>query len=135
MNISRKEFFRESIASLGEAFFTMAGALNGSPPPFPETRADMEYLPAGRPGMVAVADNNLCLAGGCGCFTCIERCETRAIHLLLGTGIRVDESACTGCGFCESLCPVTPKAVVLKDRIPVDSASASRAEEIPMKGD
>ena len=72
--------------------------------------------------MVAAADNEHCLARGCGCFTCLERCEADAIRLLPGKGIQVDSALCTGCGNCEALCPVTPKAVRLRPR-PVDDAT------------
>ena len=54
-------------------------------------------------------------AGGCiasgGCFTCSERCPEGAIEIAWGSGVRIDPERCTGCGICESCCPVHPKAI------------------------
>jgi len=43
----------------------------------------------------------------------VERCDTQAISVVMGEGIRIDEACCTGCGTCEYVCPVTPKAVTI----------------------
>jgi len=51
-----------------------------------------------------------------GCFSCEERCDARAISLVMGAGVRIDETLCTGCGTCEYVCPVTPKAVRIVPR-------------------
>ncbi len=51
-----------------------------------------------------------CLAGG-GCFTCSERCPEGAIDIAWGQGVSVDPERCTGCGTCESCCPVQPAAI------------------------
>ena len=42
--------------------------------------------------MIAKAENQHCLAKGCGCFSCVERCEYDAIKLIPGTGISIDEA-------------------------------------------
>ncbi len=117
MNISRKEFFRKSLFSLGEALNVIAGgAVQPHVEVAPETQQEPEFVPAERPDLLAIADNSICLARNCGCFACIERCEPRAIHVVFGTGIRIDEARCTGCGWCEYVCPVTPKAVTISPR-------------------
>lgn len=117
MNLSRKEFFRKSLFSLGEAVVAITGVVQSQADVTPETQQELEFAPAERPELLAVADNGLCLARNCGCFACIERCEPKAIHLVFGTGIRIDETGCTGCGTCEHICPVTPKAITLKARM------------------
>jgi ferredoxin len=115
MDITRKEFFRQTLLSFGRAALNLAETAQGSPPAVraasPET---ISAVPG--PDMVAQPDNGRCLAGNCGCFACIERCEPRAIALVLGEGIRVDPEICSGCGTCEYVCPVFPKAVVLTAR-------------------
>jgi ferredoxin len=116
VNLSRKEFFRKSLFSLGEAVVAITGAVQPQADAAPEIREGGEFVPTDRPDLLAMADNALCLARNCGCFACIERCEPKAIHLVFGTGIRIDEDACTGCGLCEHICPVTPKAISLTPR-------------------
>jgi len=51
-----------------------------------------------------------CIASG-GCFSCSERCPEGAIEIAWGSGVRVDPERCTGCGTCESCCPVQPAAI------------------------
>lgn len=116
MNISRKEFFRKSLFSLGEAICTVTGVAQPQADAANEIHEEPEFVPTNRPDLLAVADNALCLARNCGCFACIERCEPKAIHLVFGTGIRIDQDVCTGCGSCEHVCPVTPKAVTISPR-------------------
>lgn len=117
MNISRKEFFRQSLFSLSDAVRAVTGQAMPEGDAAPEIREEQEFVPTDRLNLRAVADNGLCLARNCGCFACIERCEPGAIHLVFGTGIRIDEDRCTGCGSCEYVCPVTPKAISLKPRM------------------
>src|SRR6185369_5119474 len=116
MNISRKEFFRKSLFSLGEAVSTVSNALHVADadevPPQPEE----EFVPLVSDDQVAVAHNEHCLARNCGCFACVERCEPQAIMVVMGEGIRIDGALCTGCGTCEYVCPVNPKAVILQPR-------------------
>ena len=116
MNLSRKEFFRKSLFSLGEAICTVTGVAQPQPDTADEIPEEQAFVPVDRPDLLAVGDNELCLARNCGCFACIERCEAKAIHLVFGTGIRIDEEACTGCGWCEHVCPVTPKALRMQAR-------------------
>ncbi|QEM67200.1 hypothetical protein FO488_02840 [Geobacter sp. FeAm09] len=116
MNISRKEFFKKSLYSLGEAITTVSGALKEPEPEQPTIRDTADFVTAPHEGMRAVAHNERCLARNCGCFACFERCEAQAITVVMGEGIRIDAAKCTGCGTCEYVCPVTPKAVSLQPR-------------------
>jgi ferredoxin len=116
--LSRKDFFRQGIFSLGETLLKVSGtALNVYVSPgLPPSDFDPDKEPVADENMIAKADNQHCLAKGCGCFSCVERCENEAIKLIPGTGISIDEALCTGCGTCEYICPVEPKAVVLISR-------------------
>lgn len=117
MTISRKEFFRQGLFSLGRAALDVRDALQLKPaeadPGLPEESA---AAPEPRPDMVAEPFNERCLARSCGCFACAERCEPQAILLVPGEGIRIDRERCCGCGMCEYVCPVSPKAVALAPR-------------------
>lgn len=113
MTLSRKEFFRQGFFSLGETFLKAGGSLwemRDSPGPSPaDGEQDREPVPD--LNTLAVVDNRHCPAKHCGCFSCLERCAARAISLVMGTGIRIDQALCSGCGICEYVCPVTPKAI------------------------
>ena len=63
-----------------------------------------------------------CIAfNGITCRLCEEACEVRAIRFVTTVGFKsvplVDDQACTGCGFCQAVCPV--KAVDLRP-VPVE---------------
>jgi ferredoxin len=121
MSITRKEFFRQGFISLGRTALDLAGTLKGGETVEAAVFPDM--LPSGepRPDMSAFSFNGRCLARNCGCFTCVERCQSQAIMVVPGEGIRIDETRCTGCGTCEYVCPVSPRAVILQPRtIPVE---------------
>ena len=116
MNISRKEFFKKSLLSLGEAIGSISGVLKTPtevPLEIPDT-TDFDAAP--HEEKVAVGHNELCLAKNSGCFACMERCDFNAIKLIPGVGIRINAYLCTGCGTCEYVCPVTPKAVRMQVR-------------------
>ena len=116
MDISRKEFFRTSFMSICEAVSTVSNALKESTP-LPEADTASEDLRSRPPEeLVAVAENGFCLARSCGCFSCMERCETGAITLIPGVGIRIDPLLCNGCGVCEDICPTTPKGARMSAR-------------------
>jgi ferredoxin len=121
--ISRKEFFKQSAASLGRALLEVSAAVRPTGGQVQSVAAEVP-LPL-EPGaeVVALAFNEHCLARSCGCFTCLERCAVEAIKLIPGVGIRINPSLCTGCGDCEACCPVTPKAVRLRQRPPADNAA------------
>jgi len=116
MNISRKEFFRQSLRSLGEAVVTVGDALK-APVALPiEIRDQDDFESSPREDLVAMAHNEQCLARSCGCFSCAERCELEAVKIIPGVGIRINQQLCNGCGICQYVCPVEPKAVVLIPR-------------------
>ncbi|WP_052263235.1 4Fe-4S dicluster domain-containing protein [Geobacter pickeringii] len=58
----------------------------------------------------ATVDQGRCLVRG-GCFACSERCPEGAITPRAGSEIRVSTPRCSGCGACEHVCPVEPKAM------------------------
>ena len=48
------------------------------------------------------------------CGACAEVCPTHAVHTILENNIhhpRIRPDACIGCGACQLVCPVTPKAI------------------------
>jgi len=116
MDISRKEFFKKSLYSLGEAITAVTGALKEPEPERPTIPDTADFAPTTRENMRAVAHNEHCLARNCGCFACFERCDPQAITVVMGVGIRIDEARCTGCGTCEYVCPAVPKAVRMQPR-------------------
>lgn len=116
MNLSRKAFFKQGIYSLAEALGSVTGALKASPPVEPEEPDERDFVPTPRDDRVAVADSGQCLGRSCGCFSCEESCEAEAVTVVMGEGVRIDAARCTGCGACEHVCPVTPKAVRLQPR-------------------
>ena len=133
MSISRKEFFIKSLYSLGEACSTVSKALNDHEADDYPCQPEGEFVPFDRDDVAAVAHNEHCLARNCGCFACVERCEPQAIMVVMGEGIRIDPSRCTGCGTCEYVCPVSPKAVTLAPRQLADGKSGSEAKNIYRK--
>jgi ferredoxin len=116
MSITRKEFLRQGFFSLGKTALDIAGTLRGGEVAEEPVIPDLEPSGEPRPDMVATPFNERCLARNCGCFACVERCEPQAIMVVPGEGIRIDESLCTGCGTCEYVCPVGPKAIALSIR-------------------
>lgn len=117
MSITRKEFFRQALFSFGKTALDITDTVRGTlPSTSPEATYDAYVPSTPGPDMVAEPHNAGCLAGNCGCFACVERCEPYAITLVPGEGIRVNAERCTGCGTCEYVCPVSPKAVVLTPR-------------------
>ncbi len=135
MNISRKDFFKKSIFSLGEAVFSVKDALNGPVVEEHPNQQEGEFTPNTGEDRLAVARNEHCLARNCGCFACVDRCEPQAIMVVMGEGIRVDESRCTGCGTCEHVCPVTPKAVRMEPRKKESDPASLDADAISKKGE
>lgn len=117
MEISRKDFFRHGLLSLGKTALEIAGTLQGSKTDEYALPPDGTQPAEPHPDMVALPCNEHCLARNCGCFACAERCQTQAILILPGAGIRIDSTRCTGCGSCEYVCPATPKAIILKARM------------------
>jgi len=129
VNISRKDFFRQTILSLGRTIVEVANAVRPNPDAVLQAQPDeSSALREPDEKMVASAFNEHCLARQCGCFACVDRCEPQAILVVMGEGIRVEETKCTGCGTCEYVCPMTPKAVRLQPRqnerhIPADTST------------
>lgn len=136
MTLSRKDFFKQGLFSIGEALLKAGGAVAGvqETPVSQPDEYDESSAPVYDENTVARADNQHCLAKNCGCFSCAERCEPGAIMLIPGTGIKIDEERCTGCGSCEYVCPVTPKAIRMQART-IHTPSAAYAEQPPQKGE
>jgi len=134
MSITRKEFFRQGFISLGKTALDIAGTLKGGDTV--EAALIPDTAPSGepRPDMSATPFNVRCLARNCGCFACVERCQSQAIMVVPGEGVRVDETRCTGCGTCQYVCPVNPKAVMLQHRTKPE-IPAMNADIIPAKGE
>jgi len=130
MSISRKEFFIKSLYSLGEAVSTVGNALNAADTDEPPRQPEGAFVPVVRDDLVAVAHNEHCLARNCGCFACVERCEPQAIMVVMGEGVRIDASRCIGCGTCEYVCPVSPKAAALVPRRPKENNQSKEAKII-----
>ena len=82
----------------------------------PALAVQEDFVPVAHAEMLAVADNSRCLAKSCGCFACSDRCDAGAVTVVPGQGIRIDADRCIGCGTCEYVCPVTPKAIFMKER-------------------
>jgi ferredoxin len=116
MSITRKEFFRQALFSVGKTALDLTDTVRGTLPAFPPEEHGTHVPADPGPDMVAEPHNSRCLAANCGCFACVERCGSHAIILVPGVGIRVNANDCTGCGTCEYVCPVSPKAVVLVPR-------------------
>ena len=145
MTLSRKDFFRQSFFSLGETLLKVGetvrdvqGSLYSTPVDTGqdiEQDIEQEQEPAPDCNKVAKADNQLCMAKYCGCFSCVERCEAQAVIVVMGEGIRIDENLCTGCGTCQYVCPMTPKAVSMQPRTTILTPSAEQAELPPQKGE
>jgi ferredoxin len=135
MSITRKEFFRQGFLSLGKTALEIAGTLKGNETTEAAGIPDTAPSDEPRPDMVATSFSERCLARNCGCFACVERCQSQAVMVIPGEGIRVDETRCTGCGTCEYVCPVVPKAVILQPRtVPVE-LFAMNAVNTPTKGE
>ena len=135
MDISRKEFFRRSLLSLGEAVYSVSTALKGPSDNILEVPDTGDFEATPMENQVAVAHNGNCLARSSGCFSCIERCEPAAIKLIPGVGIRINQQLCNGCATCEYVCPTTPKAVRMQERTITHTPSADHAELPPQKGE
>jgi ferredoxin len=116
MSISRKEFFRQGMFSLGKTALDIAETLKGRLPVIPASVPGEAPSSEPRPDMVAEAFNERCLARSNECSACVERCKPEAIKLIPGVGIRINPLFCNGCSDCEYVCPVEPKAVVLIPR-------------------
>jgi ferredoxin len=55
--------------------------------------------------------------------------------MVVSVGIRIDESRCTGCGTCEYVCPVNPKAIILQPRTKAIETVAQNADNNTVKGE
>ncbi len=116
MSISRKDFFRQSLFSLGKTALDIAETVKGRIPNIPLESLGAAPSSEPRPDLVAEAFNERCLARSNSCSACVDRCKPVAIKLNPGVGIRINPQFCNGCGECEYVCPVDPKAVVLVPR-------------------
>lgn len=135
MNISRKDFFRKSLLSLGEALCSASGVVKSPSEPVLALPDMADFVPTPDEEFAAVAHNDFCLARSSGCFACMERCEPEAIKLIPGVGVRINQQLCNGCGTCEHVCPVTPKGIRMQARTTMQNTSAYQAELPPEKGE
>lgn len=135
MNISRKDFFRKSLLSFGEALCSASGVVKSPSEPAIEVPDMADFVPKPNEEFSAVAHNDICLARNSGCFACMERCEPGAIKLIPGVGIRINPRLCNGCGTCEHVCPVTPKGIRMQARTTMQNTSAYQAELPPERGE
>jgi ferredoxin len=135
MSITRKEFFHQGFISLGRTALDIAGAVKGGESLEPAVTPDTVPPDEPRSDLAASPFNERCLASNCGCFACVERCQAQAIMVVAGEGIRIDETRCIGCGTCEYVCPVNPKAVILQPRTKPVETPAMNADTIPAKGE
>ncbi|MDY0383653.1 4Fe-4S dicluster domain-containing protein [Trichlorobacter sp.] len=110
MTLTRKDFFRQGFFSLGDVLLKKTGLTHQSAE---QELEELDALPDDC-RRVATLLNERCLARGCGCFSCVERCEQGAISVSPGQGVRIDGSRCNGCGSCWQVCPVQPKAIRLQ---------------------
>jgi len=134
MNISRKEFLRKSLFSLGETVRTVCDALKTPAAVSMEVRDTDDFDATPLEDQVAVAHNEQCLARNSGCFACMEHCKSEAIKLIPGVGVRINQQLCNGCGTCEYACPVTPKAVRMRTRTISQTSYSDQSELPPQKG-
>ncbi|GAC1469052.1 MAG: hypothetical protein PVSMB11_04760 [Desulfuromonadaceae bacterium] len=134
MNLSRKDFFRKSLFSLGEALCSVSGVLKVSSEPTMVVPDMADFVSTPHEELSAVAHNDTCLARNSGCFACMERCESDAIKLIPGVGVRINQQLCTGCGTCEYICPVTPKGVRMQTRTAMQTPSTDYSEQPTEKG-
>ncbi|MDD5286914.1 MAG: 4Fe-4S binding protein [Desulfuromonadaceae bacterium] len=116
MSISRKDFFKQGLFSLGKTAIDIADTLKGRLPAAYLEPQGGAPLAEPRPDMVAESLNERCLARSNSCSACVECCKPLAIKLIPGVGIRINPQFCNGCGTCEYVCPVEPKAVFLIPR-------------------
>ncbi len=116
MSISRKDFFKQGLFSLGKTALDIAETIKVRLPSIPVVSLDSVPVPEPHPDLVADAFNERCLARTNECSACVEICKPKAIKLNPGVGIRINPQFCDGCGNCEYVCPVEPKAVVLIPR-------------------
>lgn len=135
MNISRKDFFKKSLLSLGEVVCSVSDVLKPSAEPTLALPDIADFVAVPRDDQLAVAHNEYCLAKNSGCFACVECCDSRAIRLMPGVGIRINSELCAGCGTCEYVCPVDPKAVRMMTRTVSQSPPADSAEIVSDKED
>jgi Pyruvate/2-oxoacid:ferredoxin oxidoreductase delta subunit len=133
MNISRKEFFRHGLLSLGKTALEIAGTI--SPETIGTAADNPEAVPAcdPHPDLFAEPLNEHCLTKSNGCSECIARCEPVAIKLISGVGIRINPRLCNGCSCCEYVCPATPKAITMQSRPTQTAPEADFTGSPPVK--
>jgi len=135
MNISRKDFFRKSLFSLGEAVCSASGILKNSSEPAMTVPDSADFVSTPHEELSAVAHHDTCLARNSGCFACMGHCVSGAIKLIPGVGVRINQQLCNGCGTCENVCPVSPKAVRMQARTTMKTPSVDQVKLPPQKGE
>jgi polyferredoxin len=115
----RPTFLESGISGLGtpQLVARQGGcSINPSCPQLCAKVCPVGAIPAIEPGKLkiglAAVDHSLCLAWdqGSKCLVCVEACLNNAAQAFQGR-VTIDPQKCTGCGRCESGCPVAGSAI------------------------
>ena len=74
------------------------------------------------------------------CGACSEHCPTQAVHMVPYKGTltipQIEPDLCVGCGGCESICPVNPRAIIVQsNKIHLQAEKPPEGEKLDVKLD